>query len=56
MNLTLDHFVGAIATGLIALLVGVLKHILDDARYRQKVDDLAKRVSKLDGINGKHAE
>ena len=34
-------------------VVGLVKHILSDIKYRQKVDDLAKRVSKLDGINGR---
>lgn len=46
----------AIATvGLLVALIGVLiRHVMEDAKYRQKVDDLAKRVTKIDGINGNH--
>ena len=39
--------------GLLVAGIGILiRHVMEDAKYRQKVDDLAKRLTKLDGING----
>ena len=48
-----DHVYQVVLAISAAGVVGLVKHILSDIKYRQKVDDLAKRVSKLDGINGR---
>ncbi len=37
---------------LIALIAALIRHVMEDAKYRQKVDDLAKRMTRVDGING----
>ena len=48
--MTIDPWIGL--GGLAVTLLGfLLKHVIADARYRQKVDELARRVSKLDGID-----
>lgn len=46
-------FLALLGTGIAGLIGIVWRHAITDIAYRQKVDDLAKRVSKLDGINGK---
>lgn len=44
---------GAISTALaVALIVGLVKHIVSDIELRKDFENLKKRVSKLDGING----
>lgn len=48
-----DQVLIGIGGVLIALIGAVVSHMARDGRYRQKVDDLEKRVSKLDGINGR---
>lgn len=44
----------AIATALvIAAILGLAKHVRTDIETRRDLENLKKRVSKLDGINGK---
>lgn len=44
------------AIAIIGLLLivtgGLIRHVMEDAKYRQKVDDIGRRLTKIDGING----
>lgn len=46
----------AIASIVIVVVGALLRHVMNDAKYRAKVDEHGRRLSALDGINGVHKD